>query len=305
LEKVEKRKLNHRNVLLKLKLVEEQNHNALMRTKLIQQQKHLKRLTREQLRLQRIANHQTVLEKAEKRKLNHRNVLLKLNLFAEQNLNALMRTKLIQQQKHLKKLTREYLRLQKSANHKIAVENVDKQKLNHQNVLLKSKLAKEPNEILQSGTSFFLANVHNPGQCLDVAGGPPDPRSPVQLCNCEYSSDSGSTDQLWHLHSQFLVNTNNNNQCLDVNGGPPERGGTRIGIYDCEFGDSGTDQKWRLVYGGQGANTVFIENVANPGLCLDVIGTPPEYCGTKIELANCEWGQANTDQLWSLRRSGD
>jgi len=87
----------------------------------------------------------------------------------------------------------------------------------------------------------------------------------------------------------FIVNMLSG-KCIDVHGEPGVRNGDKLMLWDCEFGISNTDQKWKITSDG------FIQN--NYGRCIDVHGTPGVHNGAQLMLWDCEFGVSNTDQRW-------
>jgi hypothetical protein len=89
-------------------------------------------------------------------------------------------------------------------------------------------------------------------------------------------------------------------RCIDVYGSPGTANGASLQLWDCEYsgkgpGNSPTDQKWELTSDG------FIRNKLS-GKCIDVQGYPGVYNGSRLQLWDCEYRLASSDQRWSVAR---
>jgi hypothetical protein len=153
-------------------------------------------------------------------------------------------------------------------------------------------------------TGVFLNNLLA-GKCIDVSGAPGrENGAPLQLWDCELSNlnaDNGSpTDQRWLLRQDGFIVNELSGKCLDVAGYPGRYNGSKLIIYDCEFGDPGTDQRWTFTSNG------FIRNKLS-GKCIDVAGAPGRENGAPLQLWDCELSGRNaqngsrTDQKWTVQ----
>ncbi len=64
----------------------------------------------------------------------------------------------------------------------------------------------------------------------------------------------------------FIVNVLSG-KCIDAKGKPGIENEISLQLWDCEFNDPNTDQRWEFVNGG------FLQNVLS-GKCMDVTGLP-------------------------------
>lgn len=88
-------------------------------------------------------------------------------------------------------------------------------------------------------------------------------------------------------------------KCIDARGLPGTENETPLQLWDCEFNDPNTDQKWEFVNDG------FLQNTLSDK-CMDVRGLPPGVGNEDIiQLWNCEFSDlGNTDQKWQITNDG-
>jgi hypothetical protein len=95
----------------------------------------------------------------------------------------------------------------------------------------------------------------------------------------------------------FLVNLLSG-KCIDVKGTPGTANETPLQLWDCEFSDPNTDQKWRFVNDG------FLQNVLSEK-CMEVRGSPGVNNEDPLQLWDCEFSDPqHTDQRWKMTRDG-
>lgn len=117
------------------------------------------------------------------------------------------------------------------------------------------------------------------GEILKTVGinhAPPEPVAPAE--------ESG----------KYIVNVQSG-KCIDVQGDPGIANEARLQLWDCEFNNPATDQKWKMIDG-------FIQT--EQGKCLDVEGVPGVENGAKLQLWDCEFGDLTSDQRWQIIGEG-
>jgi predicted small lipoprotein YifL len=130
-----------------------------------------------------------------------------------------------------------------------------------------------------AGPYTFGANVGS-GMCLDVSNGNPDPKTPIQVWNCNASE----SQKFWAENQGDglvrLVNTATD-RCLDIdNAGTADR--TRVQLYPC---NGTTAQKFRIEDAGNG-KVRFVSPLSDK--CLDVVdGVAPRDTGTQVQIYTC------------------
>ncbi len=107
--------------------------------------------------------------------------------------------------------------------------------------------------------------------------------------------DTSSTGSV--SHGFFIINQLSE-KCIDVRGLPGTENEAPLQLWDCEFGDSYTDQRWEFVNDG------FLRNVLS-GKCMDVKGLPGINNEDQLQLWDCEFSDPNnTDQRWKITSDG-
>ncbi|MBN4000490.1 MULTISPECIES: RICIN domain-containing protein [unclassified Nostoc] len=170
------------------------------------------------------------------------------------------------------------------------------------NLLLSFSVDSKPSNA--QATGVFINNLLS-GKCIDVGGAPgTDNGAPLVLWDCELSNlnaDNGSpTDHRWILRNDGFIVNELSGKCLDVAGYPGRSNGSKLIIYDCEFGNPRTDQRWTFTSNG------FIRNRLS-GKCIDVAGAPGRENGAQLQLWDCELSGRNadnrsrTDQKWTVQ----
>jgi nitrate reductase NapE component len=93
---------------------------------------------------------------------------------------------------------------------------------------------------------------------------------------------------------KFIINLLSG-KCIDVRGKPGVANESPLQLWDCEFSDPSTDQRWEFTGDG------FIRNTLS-GKCIDVKGRPGLANESPLQLWDCEFSEpSNTDQRWALR----
>ncbi len=97
---------------------------------------------------------------------------------------------------------------------------------------------------------------------------------------------------------EFFIVNQLSGKCIDAKGRPGTANETPLQLWDCEYNDPSTDQKWRLVNNG------FLQNTLS-GRCLEVRGRPGMNDEDLLQLWDCEFSDPNnTDQRWRLTANG-
>jgi hypothetical protein len=98
------------------------------------------------------------------------------------------------------------------------------------------------------------------------------------------------------FQGRFIVNTLSK-KCIDVRGKPGTANESPLQLYDCEYSDSSTDQKWEVTSDG------FIRNMLSRK-CIDVKGRPGVANESPLQLWDCETSDSSTDQKWEFTKDG-
>jgi hypothetical protein len=76
------------------------------------------------------------------------------------------------------------------------------------------------------------------GFCIDITG--PNNGDDLQIRQC-----NGSAGQVWSVRQDGFIQHLATGKCIDVSGAPGVNSGARLQLWDCEFGNPQTDQRWR------------------------------------------------------------
>ena len=123
----------------------------------------------------------------------------------------------------------------------------------------------------------------------------PDERHPASMGMAYKSVIGDETDTRYEQLGQWgnFIWSVISGRCIDVQGTPGDYNGAPLQLWDCEWEDPFTDQRWEITSEG------FIRSVIS-GRCIDVQGTPGDYNGAPLQLWDCEWEDLFTDQRWGL-----
>jgi hypothetical protein len=139
------------------------------------------------------------------------------------------------------------------------------------------------------GTGRIIINQLS-GKCLDVPGvSNMTAGTPLQLYDCEFKGVEVSgkkSDQFWLFGAQGAIRNTVAAFCIDISG---TQNGALLQVQPCNGNNPA--QIWTFRPDG------FIQNRAT-GKCIDVAGSPGVNSETPLQLADCEFGNPQTDQRW-------
>ena len=95
------------------------------------------------------------------------------------------------------------------------------------------------------------------------------------------------------LSAYFFLKNYGTENCLNVDGFPGIDDSDNVDSYQCEFGDSSSDQIWSLDSYGR--------LISRPSRkCLDILGSSPTDNGVNLMLLTCEDPNYPTDHIWEF-----
>eukprot|EP00928_Gymnodinium_smaydae_P005506 TRINITY_DN11876_c0_g1_i3.p1 TRINITY_DN11876_c0_g1~~TRINITY_DN11876_c0_g1_i3.p1 ORF type:complete len:1272 (-),score=217.83 TRINITY_DN11876_c0_g1_i3:2571-6386(-) len=143
----------------------------------------------------------------------------------------------------------------------------------------------------------YIENALTRNLCVDVRYGRFS--RTMSFYDCEW--DDPNTDQVWIFREDGLIeNYNYRGLCLSMSSihlpDPKTENFSPITLQECQTTWKVTDQKWAMRKDGK------IENLYNPGKCIDVRGAPARHRFQPLQLWDCEDSRFVSDQFWMLQQ---